>query len=120
MTSPEVEEWLVRYDNPKRDVVRRVRHIVLDADSRMEETLKWDTPTFVYKGDMASFYPLSLDHATLVFHVGQHIPGKFSHLHPDGDRAGILRITSFEEAEDLREEIEAIVAAWIAWRDAQS
>lgn len=117
MVSPDVEDWFARYDNPKRDVVMRVRLIVLDADERIAEKIKWNTPTFQYKGDMASFFPLSMDHATLVFHQGRHIPGTYKHLVPDGDHAAVFRVTSFEEAEERREELERIVGAWIQWRD---
>lgn len=120
MASSEVDAWFARYDNPKRDVVMRVRHMVLDADSRIEEVIKWNTPTYVYRGNMASFYPLSMDHATLVFHQGQHLPGAFAKAVPDGDHARVIRVTSFEEAEEHRELIEQMVRAWITWRDAHS
>ena len=120
MISPEVEAWFTRYDNPKRDVVLRVRHMVLGVDPRIREVIKWNTPTFVYRGNMASIYPLSLDHATLVFHQGQHLPGRFEHAAPDGDHARIIRVTSFEEAEERRDVIESLVGAWIAWREAHS
>ncbi len=106
-----------RYDNPKREVVQRVRHILLAADDRIDECIKWDTPTFLYKGNLASFYPNSLDHVTLVFHHGQRIPGKFSRLEDDGGERRIMRIASFEEAEELRDEIEEIVQAWIRLRE---
>ena len=55
MTSPEVDAWMARYDNPMRDVVQRVRHIMLQSDERITECVKWQTPTFVYEGYLASF-----------------------------------------------------------------
>ena len=117
MSTDEVDAWMSRYDNPKRDVVQRVRHMLLSADERLEEVIKWQTPTFVYKGNLASFYPKSMDHVTLVFHHGKRIPGKFPHLEDDAEERQIMRIASFEEAEDLREEIERIVESWITMRD---
>jgi hypothetical protein len=117
MTTHEVDAWMDRYDNPKRDVVQRVRHILLAADDRIEECIKWETPTFTYKGNLASFYPNSMDHVTLVFHHGRRIPGKYSRLEDDGDERRIMRIASFEEAEELREQIENIVHAWIDLRE---
>jgi hypothetical protein len=117
MTTTEVDAWMARYDNPKREVVQRVRHILLDIDERVEETIKWQTPTFTFKGNIASFYPHSQDHVTLVFHHGKRIPGKFPHLHDEAEDRRIMRISSFEEAEELRGEIEAIVRSWITMRE---
>jgi len=46
---PEVDAWFERYDNPMKPVVQRVREIVLDADPRVDECIKWQAPTFTYK-----------------------------------------------------------------------
>jgi TfoX/Sxy family transcriptional regulator of competence genes len=73
--SKDVDAWFVRYDNPMKDVVLRVREIVLGADARVEECIKWQAPTFTYRGNLASFFPKSKQHASLMFHVGAKIPG---------------------------------------------
>ena len=109
---------MTRYDNPMRDVVQRVRQILLQSDDRLTECVKWQTPTFVYEGYLASFYPKSQSVATLMFHAGRRIPGKFPHLEGAGNEALVMRIVSTSEAEERRGELESIVAAWIALRDA--
>lgn len=118
MTVGEVESWMARYDNPMRDVVARLRQIMLQSDDRITEVIKWQTPTFVYKGYLASFYPKSLNHATLMFHSGASIPGHFPHLETAGPEARAMRIVSIAEAEERRDEIAAIVSSWIDYRDA--
>lgn len=55
--NPDVDAWLERYDNPMKPLVERVREIMLSADDRIGEVIKWSTPTFVYKGNLASFQP---------------------------------------------------------------
>ena len=40
----EVAAWFARYDNPMKDVVLRMRPIILEADERIEECIKWQTP----------------------------------------------------------------------------
>lgn len=117
MTSAEVDAWMARYDNPMRDVVQRVRQIMLQTDDRITETVKWQTPTFVYKGYLASFYPKSLSVATLMFHAGRSIPGSFPHVEVAGSESTMMRIVSIAEAEERRDELTRIVAAWIALRD---
>ena len=116
----EVEAWLDRYDNPMKDVVLRMRDIVLDADPRVDECIKWQAPTFTYKGNLASFYTKSKDHASLMFHIGARIPGSYPRLEGTGDTSRVMKIGSVEEAEAARPELASIVRAWIAWRDAGS
>ena len=66
----EVDAWFDRYDNPMKDVVQRCARCVLDADPRVDECIKWQAPTFTYKGNIASFFPKSKQHASLMFHQG--------------------------------------------------
>jgi uncharacterized protein YdhG (YjbR/CyaY superfamily) len=47
---PEVDAWLRSYDNPMKPVVMRLRQIILAADPRMDECIKWQTPTFTFEG----------------------------------------------------------------------
>jgi hypothetical protein len=117
---PEVDAWFERYDNPMRDVVQRVREIVLAADPRVDETIKWQAPTFTYRGNIASFYPKSRQHASLMFHQGAQIPGSFPHLEGSGDVSRVLKVADLAAAEALRSELESIVRAWCDWRDKAS
>ena len=115
---PEVETWFERYDNPMKDVVQRVREIVLDADPRVDECIKWQAPTFTYKGNIASFYPKSRQHASLMFHLGAKIPGTYPRLEGSGDTSRVMKVADLDEAEAARPELESIVRAWCDWRDA--
>jgi hypothetical protein len=116
--SKEVDAWFAKYDNPKKDVVLRVREIVLGADPRIEETIKWQAPTFTYNGNLASFYPKSKEHASLMFHYGAKIPGKHSRLEGTGDTSRVLKIATVTEANRAKADIERIVKAWCEWKSA--
>ena len=111
---------MARYSNPMRDVVERVRQILLQSDERLTECIKWQTPTFVYKGYLASFYPKSESMTTLVFHAGRSIPGTYPHLEAAGKEGLAMHVVSIAEAEDRGDELERIVAAWIQMRDVQT
>ena len=112
-TNPAVDSWMETYDNPMKDVVQRVREILLAADPQLEEAIKWQAPTFVYRGNLASFFPKAKAHATLMFHTGATFPGAFPSLEGDGKEARSMKITSVDDAEAKREELTAIVAAWM-------
>lgn len=42
-TNPEVDAWFSEFDHPLKAEMQRVREIVLAADERMSETIKWKT-----------------------------------------------------------------------------
>jgi uncharacterized protein YdhG (YjbR/CyaY superfamily) len=118
--SAEVDAWFERYENPMKDVVQRVREIVLEADPRMDESIKWQAPTFTYRGNLASFFPKSKQHASLMFHQGVKIPGEHPRLEGGGDTGRMLKIGSVAEADAARGDVERIVRAWCDWRDAEA
>ena len=39
--SAEVDAWMAGYDNPQKDLVQRVREVILAADPRIGECVKW-------------------------------------------------------------------------------
>lgn len=115
--SKEVDAWFARYDNPMKAVVERIRAIILGADRRIEECIKWQAPTFTYRGNLASFFPKSKQHASLMFHTGASIPGKHPLLEGTSDTGRVMKIASVEAANAAKKGIEKIVKAWCDWRD---
>jgi hypothetical protein len=116
--NPEVDVWMAAYDNPQKPVVAKVREILLDADPRIGEVIKWSTPTFVYKGNLASFQPRAKQFASLLFHEGASIPGDHPRLSGGGDHARYMQITDLADAAAVAGELKAIVRAWCDARDA--
>ena len=94
-----------------------MREIILSADNRIEEAVKWKSPTFVYKGNLASFQPRAKQFVSILFHEGASIPGAHPLLEGGGDRARYARITGPDELEARRGELEAVVRAWCDARD---
>ncbi len=113
----EVEDWLKKYENPMKPVVLKLREIILNADTRIDECIKWQAPTFTYKGNMASFFPKSKNHASLLFHQGAKIPGSHKLLVGEGNTSRTMKIASVEDAERNKQNIEMIVIAWCDWKE---
>lgn len=114
-TDPEVDEWFSEYEHPVKDAMERVRRIILE-DDRMTETIKWKSPTFIYKGNMASFNPRTKAHVSLMFHTGASIPGSHPRLEGGGETARYVKFSDLREVEAAADEIRAIVAAWCSSR----
>lgn len=118
--SKEVDAWFARYENPMKEVVQKIRALVLAADPRIEECIKWQAPTFMYRGNLASFFPKSKQHASLMFHVGAKIPGKHSRLEGTGGTSRVMKLGSVTEAGAAKSDIARLVRAWCDWRDAET
>jgi hypothetical protein len=110
-TNPEVDVWFEEYEHPARDAMLRVREIIL-SNERMTETIKWKSPTFVYKGNMASFNPRTKAHVSLMFHTGASIPGDHPRLEGGGDTARYMKFADLDDVESARADLEAVVEAW--------
>jgi hypothetical protein len=113
-----VDAWFDAYDNPMKPAVQRVREIILAADPRITESIKWKAPTFEYKGNIASFYAKARGHVSLMFHQGARIPGDHPLLEGEGSTARTVKLAGVEQVEARRAELEAIIRAWCAYRDA--
>ncbi|MCZ7685171.1 MAG: DUF1801 domain-containing protein [Sandaracinaceae bacterium] len=109
----EVDAWFRELDRPLAPVMQRVREALLAADPRVDECIKWKTPTFTYEGNIASFNPRSKQHVSLLFHTGAHIPGTHPRLEGGGDTARYMKIADLADADAARSDLKAIVRDWI-------
>ena len=47
--SNEVDDWFAERQHPLTDAMQRTRKLILEADPRVTESIKWKTPTFSYR-----------------------------------------------------------------------
>jgi hypothetical protein len=113
--NPDVDRWLDEAGHPLDATLRRAREIILGADGRVSESIKWKTPTFAFKGNIASFNP-SKHFVSLLFHRGAEIPGDHPRLEGDGRLARTMRFADADELEAGRPELEAVIRAWCDWK----
>jgi hypothetical protein len=109
--NPEVDRWLDAADHPLDATLRRAREIILGADERVTESIKWKVPTFAYRGNIASFNP-SKKLVSIMFHRGAEIPGDFPRLEGDNALVRTMRFADLDELEAGRGELEAVIRAW--------
>jgi hypothetical protein len=106
-----VDDWFDDYENPHKAAMLRIRAIILE-DTRMDETIKWKTPTFVCGGNMASFNPRATKHVSLLFHTGASIRGNHPRLTGGGDTARYMTFADLDEVEEAADDIRAVTRAW--------
>ena len=114
--SREVDEWFQRLDHPQKEAMMAVREVILGADSRISESIKWGSPTFSFQGDLASLQPRAKKLVSLMFHRGAEIPGKHPSLEGDSRLVRTMRFTDADDVRKRRGELEAVVRAWCDWK----
>ena len=113
----DVDAWMATYSNPQKPLVEAVRQTILRADKRMGETIKWQAPTFAYKGNLASFYPKAKAHVSLMFQTGAKIDGNFPSLEGAGDASRVMKFANAADLKAKTPELRRLVKAWCDQRD---
>jgi hypothetical protein len=119
MSKREVDAWFAKFDHPLKDAMQRVRQVIMAADKRMGECIKWSAPTFTFEGNLASFNPRTKKHVSLMFHSGAQIPGKHPRLQGGGDTARYMTFADKAEVESSRKDLQSVVRAWCKLKTAK-
>ncbi len=106
----EVERWFA--SKPAEPALRRVRDVILRADSRMSEDTKYGTVLFHCGGDFASFVQHNKKTVSLMFNRGSIIPGRYPHMEGSGRQVRFMRFADVKEVEARAAELGKIVVAW--------
>jgi hypothetical protein len=124
--SAEVSEFITKLDHPLKDVIEKIRQLILAADPEIAEHIKWNSPAFYYTGEMAPFdskeYKRDLivfhlrkkDQVLLVFPTGAKIDDAIGILegkYTDGRR--MVTIKSTEELESKKDALQQIIKQWL-------
>lgn len=115
--NPAVDMFLRDKKHPLTPEIQKVRQIILEADSKVEETIKWSSPTFMYKGNIASFHFNAKKFVSLMFHKGALIEDTYGLLEGDGKEA---RVARFEDAADIdrkKKALQRVIKSWIKLQD---
>jgi len=107
--NPDVDAWFAESDNPIKPAMLAVRELAL-ADPRIEESIKWKTPTFAYEGNIFSFNPAK-NFVSLLFHRGAEIPGDHPRLEGDGKLARTMRFADEADVDANGAALTAAIAA---------
>ena len=115
--NPDVDTYLTKKAHPRTAEIERVREIILSAHEQIEETIKWNSPTFMYKGNMASFFMNAKKHVSVMFHKGAYLPNPTGLLEGDGKEGRTVRFANLEEIELRKEDLKTVVLSWVHYRD---
>src|SRR5687768_17263071 len=111
--NPQVEAWFKELEHPRKKEMLEVRKTSLATDPRIEETIKWKSPTFMFEGNIASIEPRSKKQVSVLFHQGADSPGNHPLFEGGGGTVRYMRFGGATEVEKGREGLQAAVKAWI-------
>ena len=111
----DVDDWFASKKPPAAAALQRVREIILAADPRMTEYVKYGNVQFDYGGGMASFVQTGKRTVSLMFHRGGRIEGHFPHMEGTGRAVRFMRFADVAEVEARADELADVVRAWCAF-----
>lgn len=117
-TNPEVDQYMIDKNHPLTEEINKVREIILAVHPEITETIKWSSPTFIYKGNMASFFMNAKKHVSLMFHKGALINDSTGLLQGDGKEGRAAKFKDMQEILDRSDDLVSVVNGWIALQDA--
>jgi hypothetical protein len=113
----DVDAYMDRLEHPFKAEVQAVREIIKGVDPRITEQVKWNAPTFSYKGYMATFNLHRTQHVLLVWHNGVVLDdpdGLLEGAYPD---RRMTYFTGMAEVEARRPALEGLVRRWVELMD---
>lgn len=115
--NPEVDTLLKEKNHPLDAEIRKVREIILATDPRIEEAVKWKSPTFIYKGNIASYFMNAKKHVSLMFHKGATITDPHGLLEGEGKESRVAKFHSLDDIEQKKAALVAVINEWISMQD---
>ena len=117
MKNPKVDAFLKKRNHPLDREIQMVRAIILNTDKRIEEDIKWSVPTFMYKGNIASYYMNAKKFVSLMFHKGALIQDSSGLLEGDGKEARVARFIDAADIKKKKKALERVFKEWIRLKD---
>jgi hypothetical protein len=115
--SAEVEALLDERAHPMRVEIDRLRTVLLAADPRLTESVKWGGPTFSFADSSSPLATIVLRGTralTLFFQEGAALPDPSRILHGEAAHVRTARFSSAKDIEEKEDALRALVRAFCA------
>lgn len=121
-----IDNFIQQLEMPLAALVQCIRRVILDTDPIIGEQIKWNAPSFFYRGNMLHFDPKSYkrdmivlnlrqkDHVLLIFPTGAKVAngrGILEGNYQDGRR--MVTIESLTELHTKKEALQLVINEWL-------
>ena len=102
-----------KLEHPLKLELDAVRSIIVNANPKIEEDLKWGGPSFFYKEDFATFNPRIKNYVALIFHKGEMLKIKSDFLEEATKGKVYAKFYSMDQVTANKVLIEKMVNTWV-------
>jgi hypothetical protein len=95
--SAEVDAYMAKLDHAMSAQVEQLRTAILDADARVNESIKWNAPSFFIDDHFATFSLHYPDRVQIVMHAGAKVNQDASQFEVS-DPSGLLKWAAVDRA----------------------
>jgi hypothetical protein len=113
----EVDAFMDKLDHPFKVEVQAVRDIIKNVHGDITEQIKWNAPSFSYKGYMVTFNLWAKQHVHLVFHNGAMLSNESGLLEGEYPDRRMAYFSGMSDVEVKRAALEGAVREWVRLRD---
>ncbi|SKC61655.1 DUF1801 domain-containing protein [Ohtaekwangia koreensis] len=113
--TPKVNVFLKDLKHPLKPELEALRSIIMNANSKLSERIKWNAPSFFYKEDMAAFNMRSQTYILIVFifYNGAMIDDNTGLLEGDYKDRRLAKFFSMEDVLAKKATLEKVVNQWV-------
>ncbi len=115
-----VSAYMTALDHPLKAEAAAVRAIIMGVDPQITEGIKWNSPSFYYKGDMVVFNFHAQDTLRIVFPNGIIINDHTGLLEGDYPDRRLAYFRSMDDVTAKKSALESAIRGWITYMDQQS
>ena len=112
-----VDEFISKLEHPLKAELEAVRAIIVNANPKIEEDVKWGGPSFFYKEDLATFNPRIKNYVALIIHKGELLNIKSDFLEEASKGKVYAKFYSMDDVTANKALIEKMVNAWVELMD---
>jgi len=119
----DVSEFMNRLQHPLKPEIEAVRQIILGANDRIREEIKWNAPSFAVEDHFATFNLRAEEFVHVIFHTGARAKANGGEAMQVDDPSGLLewiakdrgavKLYGMGDVTSKRAALEALVNQWI-------
>jgi len=110
----EVNAYMLQLEHPLKAEIEAVRSIILQANDKVEERVKWNSPSFYYKKDILAIHCREQKRVHLVLVYPAGLPAS-DHGILEGDYKDrrMAYFSSMEEILEKKAALQSVINDWI-------
>ena len=112
-----VDAFMEQLDHPFKAEVQTVREIIKNVHPGITEEIKWNAPSFSYKGYMATFNLWAKKHVHLVFHNGAILSNESGLLEGDYVDRRMMYFSDMADVKAKQPILEKAIREWVNLMD---